>query len=144
MLNKISIYTDGSYDYKRNISAYAVVVVNKRIIVDIIKRKTDKDYNLRNTYCELAAIMEAVKYAKSKNSHAILYYDYKGINKLLKKYKKIENIKNIKNSFIRKYVKFMLENEKYYSFCRISRNSNIYHQTAHHSAREMIDIENMA
>lgn len=83
LYEKITAYTDGSFNVKNNTAGYAAILTlengNEKVLSGSI---TDPELtSLRNVAGELKAVLEAVAVAETVCADITIYYDYEGIEK---------------------------------------------------------------
>lgn len=83
LCEKITAYTDGSFNVKNNTVGYAAILTTDNGTEKVITGSiTDPGLtSLRNVAGELQAVLEAIKTAEAANADIAIYYDYEGIEK---------------------------------------------------------------
>lgn len=129
--DNLLLYVDGSYNHKKKIYSYGVVIVDNDTVIHTISGcgNDEMGLSMRNVTGEVLASIHAVKYAKDNNYKNItICYDYSGIEHwALKTWKR-------NNKLTQYYCSFMQDSMKEINikFVKIKSHSGDYYN-------EMVD-----
>lgn len=111
------VYTDGSYDQGRYSYGYAFVKDGEIVYESSGVGEDREAASMRNVAGELAAVVHAVKKAKTINARILIYHDYSGIAHW------VTGEWQAKNKFTQAYVAFMKAHHGLYIFKKVAGHS---------------------
>lgn len=130
------VYTDGSYRNGKYSYGYAFVKEAQVVFEGNGVGENLEAAVMRNVAGEIAAVIHAVKKAKSLNVRIKIYHDYSGISHW------VTGAWQAKNKFTQAYVTFMKEQRGLYSFEKVAGHSgNRFNDYVDRLAKEALGID---
>lgn len=130
------VYTDGSYRNGKYSYGYAFVKEGQVVFEGNGVGENLEAAVMRNVAGEIAAVIHAVKKAKSLNVRIKIYHDYSGISHW------VTGAWQAKNKFTQAYVTFMKEHQGLYSFEKVAGHSgNRFNDYVDRLAKEALGID---
>ncbi|MDQ7094977.1 ribonuclease H family protein [Desulfosporosinus sp. PR] len=129
------IYTDGSYRDGKYSYGYVFVKEGQIVFEGKGVGEDSEAAVMRNVAGEIAAVIQAVKKAKSLEARVRIFHDYSGISHW------VSGDWQAKNKFTQAYVAFMKEHQGLYSFEKVAGHSgNLFNDYADRLAKQALGI----
>ncbi len=129
------VYTDGSYRNGKYSFGYVFVKEGQVVFEANGDGENHEAAIMRNVAGEIAAVIHAVKKAKSLNAKIRIYHDYSGIANW------VTGAWKAKNKFTQAYVTFMKEYQGLYTFEKVAGHSgNRFNDYVDRLAKEALGI----